>query len=72
MNINAIENGIHRIFGLKLWDSSVYLFEQIPSHMNWPAVGKIVIIAILATTFGALLPACMAAMTRPVKVLRYE
>jgi lipoprotein-releasing system permease protein len=71
-HINAVENWIQRAFGLKLWDSSVYLFEKIPSHMDWAAVGRIALVAVAATTFGALLPACMAAWTRPVKVLRYE
>ncbi|MFC1762015.1 ABC transporter permease [Planctomycetota bacterium] len=71
-HINAIENGIQRLFGLKLWDSSVYLFERIPSAIDWPSVARIIIVAILATTVGAILPACLAAWTRPVKVLRYE
>lgn len=71
-NINVVENWIQQAFGLKLWDSSVYLFEKIPNHMDWAAVGRIALVAVVATTLGALLPACMAAWTRPVKVLRYE
>jgi lipoprotein-releasing system permease protein len=70
--INTVENWIQQAFGLKLWDSSVYLFEKIPSHVDWSAVGRIALVAVVATTLGALLPACMAAWTRPVKVLRYE
>jgi lipoprotein-releasing system permease protein len=71
-NINTVENWIQRAFGLKLWDSSVYLFDKIPNYMDWSAAGRIGMIAIAATTLGAFLPACIAAWTRPVKVLRYE
>jgi lipoprotein-releasing system permease protein len=71
-NINAIERQVGRVLGLNLWDSSVYMFEQIPNQMHWDSVLTIVGLAILAASFGALVPALVAARTRPVEILRYE
>lgn len=71
-NINTIEHGISIIFGLKLWRSSVYMFSKIPNEVNWPWAFRIILLAIVAATIGALIPAIIAAITRPVEILRYE
>jgi len=71
-NINMIEEFIRKICGLKLWKSSVYMFSEIPNEVNWLWALGIVSIAIAAAVFGALIPAIVAARTRPVEILRYE
>ncbi len=71
-NINAIENWIGAVFGLKLWSGSVYMFTRIPNDVDWGASLPIMAMAIAAAAVGALLPALVAARTRPVEVLRYE
>ena len=71
-NINTIEHYIRIIFGLKLWKSSVYIFSRIPSEVNWPWAVSIAAAAVAAAAAGALIPAIVAAMTRPVEILRYE
>jgi lipoprotein-releasing system permease protein len=71
-NVNLIEDWIRRLFGLKLWKSSVYIFSRIPSEVNWHWVSIIVCSAILAVIVGTLVPALVAARTRPVNILRYE
>jgi lipoprotein-releasing system permease protein len=71
-NVNTIENWIRIIFGLKLWKSSVYLFSKIPNEVNWPWALRIVLLAIIAAAIGALIPAIVAARTKPVEILRYE
>jgi lipoprotein-releasing system permease protein len=71
-NINAIENGIRVLFGLKLWSSSVYMFEKIPNEVDWASSLPIIALAIAAAALGALTPAIVAALTKPVEVLRYE
>jgi lipoprotein-releasing system permease protein len=71
-NINAIENWIRLIFGLKLWRSSTYMFEKIPNEIDLAAAGWIALWVIAAAAAGALIPAVAAARTRPVEVLRYE
>ena len=71
-NINEVEGWIRVAFGLKLWKASVYMFSRIPNEVYWQAVWWIVLSAILGAAIGAVIPALSAALTRPVKVLRYE
>lgn len=71
-NINAIEDLIRIIFGLKLWKSSVYVFSEIPNEVDWVWALRIVLFAIIAAAIGTLIPALVAARTKPVEILRYE
>jgi lipoprotein-releasing system permease protein len=71
-NINAIEEWVRIIFGLKLWKSSVYMFSKIPSEVDWDSALLIALSAVFAATVGALIPAIIAMRTKPVNVLRYE
>jgi len=71
-NVNAIEGWIRIIFGLKLWKSSVYMFSRIPNEIDWNSALPIVLLAIVAAAIGTLIPAIVAARTRPVEILRYE
>ncbi len=71
-NINALEEGIRVLFGMKLWSSSVYMFSRIPTEVDWTSALPIIGLAIAAAAVGALTPAIVAALTRPVEVLRYE
>ncbi len=71
-NVNVLEEWIRVVFGLKLWKSDVYMFSRIPNVVDWPSVGTVVIFAIIAAGVGALIPAILAARTRPVEILQYE
>jgi len=71
-NVNSIERWISIVSGLKLWKSSVYMFSRIPNEVNWFWALPIVVSAIAAAAVGALIPAIVAARTKPVEILRYE
>jgi len=71
-NINMIEGWIRIIFGLKLWKSSVYMFNKIPNEVDWFWALCFVLLAIVAAMIGTLIPAIVAAATKPVNILRYE
>jgi lipoprotein-releasing system permease protein len=71
-NINTIEEWIRIAFGLKLWKSSTYIFERIPNQLDISATWRIILLATIAATVGALVPAIVAARTKPVDILRYE
>lgn len=71
-NINQIEAWIRVLFGLKLWRSSVYMFDRIPNQVDWNSALLFATLALLAAAVGALAPAIVAARTRPVEVLRHE
>lgn len=70
--VNAIEQGIGQMLGLKLWSSSVYMFTKIPSQFDWSWAIWFFIAAVAASVLGAFLPSLIAAKTSPVKILRYE
>jgi len=71
-NVNTIEHWIRIIFGLKLWKSSVYFFSKIPNAVDWTWALRIILLAIIAAAIGTLIPAVVAARTKPVEILRYE
>lgn len=71
-NVNIIEGWIRAVFGLKLWSSSVHIFNRIPNQFDWYWAFWVLIAAIVASVLGALIPAIIAARTKPVKILRYE
>ncbi len=71
-NISTIEEWIRIVFGLKLWKSSVYMFSKIPNDVDWFWALIFVLLAIIAAATGTLIPAIVAARTRPIDILRYE
>ena len=48
------------------------MFSRIPSEVNWFWVLIFVLAAIVAAVIGTLIPAVVAATTKPVEILRYE
>ncbi len=56
----------------RVWDRSVYSFDAIPNTVNMLDVIQVVVFAILASTFGALLAAWRAGAMQPVEAMRYE
>ncbi|MBN1787319.1 MAG: hypothetical protein JW806_02885 [Sedimentisphaerales bacterium] len=71
-NINILEHWIGTVFGLKLWSSSIYMFDRIPSSFDWYWAWWFFAAAVTASVLGALAPAIAAARTRPAEILRYE
>ncbi|MCK4999154.1 MAG: hypothetical protein KAS23_06455, partial [Anaerohalosphaera sp.] len=71
-NVNSIENMISGVLGMKLWKSSTYMFSRIPNEMDWATAMWVALVAVLAAGIGALVPAIVAALVKPVKILRYE
>ncbi len=71
-NINVFENWIRIIFGLKLWRSSVYIFDKIPDKVDWSWSCWIILAAVAASALGALIPSIVAMGAKPIDILRYE
>lgn len=71
-NINTIEQWISYALGMKMWQSSTYMFSRIPVRVMWGDVLWIVCSSIGAAVLGALIPAVQAGRVDPVKILRYE
>jgi len=71
-NVNILEGWVRVITGIKLWRRSSYLLNYIPNQLNWPDILPITLAAVAGCCAGALIPAIVAAKTRPVDILRYE
>ncbi len=69
--INEIHTWLGR-FGLVIWNPEVYAFDEIPNAINPNEVAVVIVIAILASVIGALVPAVRAARLNPVEALRWE
>lgn len=71
-NINAVATGIADVFGIDLWDSTIYLFDRVPSKVVPADVATITISAVVLTFISTLYPAWSASRVDPVDALRHE
>ena len=55
-----------------MWSPEVYYFDRIPHNLDPVEVTTIVVVAIISSVLGALIPAVLAARLRPIESLRYE
>lgn len=70
--INQIHQALGDLMGIQIWNPEVYLFDKIPNTLNWHEVGVIAGAMVVASVFGAVLPAIIAALKKPVDALRWE
>ena len=71
-NINAIEAFIASMTGSKVFDGSVYYFNEIPTAVQPFAILLVDLGSVAIATVFSIIPALRAAMLHPVQALRYE
>ncbi|MFI4999032.1 MAG: FtsX-like permease family protein [Reyranellales bacterium] len=71
-NIEAIRQWLQHTFGLVLFDETLYLLAEMPSHIEWTEVAAIAGMALVFALAASLYPAARAARLDPVEGLRRE
>ena len=71
-NINWIEKQLSRVLGHKVFDDTVYYFNEIPTLVEPWTVAWIVFGALFIAATASVWPAQRAAKLHPVKALRFE
>jgi lipoprotein-releasing system permease protein len=72
VNINHIAAGIEVVTGRKVFDETVYYFQEIPTRIDPLTIGWVVLGAVLIAVLASVLPALRAARLHPVEALRWE
>jgi lipoprotein-releasing system permease protein len=72
LNIARVTALVERLVGVKLFDPSVYFISELPSDLQWPDVGVVVLASLLLSLLATLYPAWRATRIAPAEVLRYE
>ena len=71
-NIEAIRQWLQHTFGLVLFDETLYLLAEMPSHIDWQEVVGIGVMALVFALAASLYPAARAARLDPVEGLQRE
>jgi lipoprotein-releasing system permease protein len=71
-SVEDLSDRLNTAIGFQIWDKSVYFFDRIPSRVDWSEIGIVVVVAIVASIVGTLIPGVRAALVDPIESLRYE
>lgn len=72
IRINQVQDFLIWAFNFRVWDRSVYSFDEIPHEVRTADLIGVVLVAILTSTLGSLLAAWRAGAMNPVEALRHE
>jgi lipoprotein-releasing system permease protein len=71
-NIEALRQWLQRTFDIVLFDETLYLLAEMPSHIEWTEVAVIAAMALIFALLASLYPAARAARLDPVEGLHRE
>lgn len=71
-NLNPVAEFIAGLFGVNLWETTIYYFDRIPVAIIPWDVFWVAVAAVTLTLFSTIYPAWSAARVEPVDALRYE
>ena len=71
-NVETIVPFLEAVFGMQIFDPTVYVITQVPSEVQWPQVIVIATTALVLTVLATIYPAVRGAATQPADALRYE
>ncbi len=68
--INPVHDFITSLTGLRLFDEEFYVFDRIPTEIDYPRIAWFAVSALLCTLFFTVFPSLRAAHQNPVEALR--
>jgi lipoprotein-releasing system permease protein len=71
-NIEVIRQWLQHTFGLVLFDETLYMLAEMPSHIEWQEVSGIAIMTIVFALAASIYPAARASRLDPVEGLHRE
>jgi lipoprotein-releasing system permease protein len=71
-NINPIHEWLGQHLGIVIWNPKVYYFTTIPHRVELSKALIVMVVGVVASVVGSLVPALKAAFMDPVKSLRFE
>jgi lipoprotein-releasing system permease protein len=71
-NLEAISRFVERLFGFKILPGDVYYLSELPSQVNFPDVGIIVLGTMLLSFLSTIYPSWRASRLDPAEALRYD
>ncbi|MDH3590835.1 MAG: FtsX-like permease family protein [Planctomycetota bacterium] len=71
-NVNPIRVFLREAFGVEIFPPHIYLFDDIPTHIDHRAALQFAVGAAVCALIFAIIPAIRASRLQPVKALRFE
>ncbi|HLS81380.1 MAG TPA: lipoprotein-releasing ABC transporter permease subunit [Steroidobacter sp.] len=72
LNVDVIVPFLENLFGMRVFDPTVFVIAEVPSEVRWPQVFGITLTALILTVLATIYPALRGAATQPAEALRYE
>ena len=71
-NVGVIVPFFENLFGMHIFDPTVFVITEVPSEVRWPQVIAITSTALVLTILATIYPSLRGAATEPAEALRYE
>ena len=72
INVGSLPNSVETLFGVYMFDPSIYFISVLPSNLQWLDVAWISLVSLLLGLLSTIVPAWRASQIEPAEVLRYE